>query len=201
MCKKVLLIYILIVVLIVVAGCNQESAMYYSTDTEYSIVENTQHNPDISEEKDVDEYEMIPVYICGAVKNPGVYYMSKGALKADALESAGGFVEAAASDYVNLAETVNSGEKIYFPYEDEVSAGYNVEVVFTDESLEQGKININTATKEELMTLPGVGDKKAEDIIHYREEHGPFQYIEDITNIPGIKEGVYNNIKEHIVVN
>ncbi len=147
--------------------------------------------------------EKIPVHVCGAVNNPGLYYMSADSLKADALSVAGGFAVDAAIDYVNLAEMITYGEKIYFPYSYELEEGYNLNA----QGQGQGDgpanklVNINTATKDELMTLPGIGESKADAIIKYRENNGPFQSTEDITNIPGIKEGVYNNIKEHIVVN
>ena len=147
--------------------------------------------------------ENVPVHVCGAVNSPGLYYMPEDSLKADALSMAGGFTLDAAVDYVNLAEMITYGEKIYFPYSYELEDGYNL----NDQGLGQGDdatsnlVNINTATKDELMTLPGIGESKAEAIIKYRESNGPFQSTEDITNIPGIKEGVYNNIKEHIVVN
>ena len=63
---------------------------------------------------------------------------------------------------------------------------------------DSGKININTATKDEIMTLPGIGESKASDIIRYRDEHGSFKTIEEIMNIQGIKEGVFNKIKDLI---
>ena len=142
--------------------------------------------------------DKIAVYVCGAVVSPGVYYISEDAIKEEALILAGGFADGAATTYVNLAEKVSGGEQIYFPYEDELLESYSP--LTQDEKENQGKININTATVNELMTLPGIGESKANSIIEYREEHGAFQSIEDITNIPGIKEGVYNNIKDYIVV-
>ena len=66
--------------------------------------------------------------------------------------------------------------------------------------LSHGKININRAGREELMTLSGIGESKAEDIITYREENGPFQAIEDLKQIRGIKDGVFNKIKDDITV-
>ncbi|MBE5953388.1 MAG: hypothetical protein E7257_04440 [Lachnospiraceae bacterium] len=148
---------------------------------------------------EVWEDEKIPVYVCGAVISPGVYYVNSTSLKQEALDLAGGFTEDAAIDYINLAETVVSGEKIYFPYAYELQEGYNMQPEQTDNGSSR-YVNINTATKEQLMTLPGIGESKAEAIIKYRDKNGPFQNIQDITNIPGIKEGVYNNIKDHIVV-
>ncbi len=157
-------------------------------------------------EQEYTEYDMsdedtektaVAVYVCGAVVNPGVYYLTAGAIKQDALYAAGGFRDGAAECYVNLAEKVSEGERIYFPYEEELEAEYSP---VSDET-EDGKININTASKEELMTLPGIGESKADSVIEYRETCGGFKDIEEITNIPGIKEGIYNNIKDYIVVN
>lgn len=139
--------------------------------------------------------DKVAVYVCGAVVSPGVYYLPIDAIKQDALEAADGFCEGAATTYVNLAEKIKEGEQIYFPFEEELAGGYSL---LDDEGSD--KININRATKDELMTLPGIGESKAEAIISYREEHGAFQSIEEITSIPGIKEGIYDNIKDYIVV-
>lgn len=142
-----------------------------------------------------DEKECI-VYVCGAVNNPDVYSLPGGAIKKDALMAAGGFTDGAALDYVNLAEGVSDGEKIYFPYEDELADG----IIVAKEDETDGLININTAGSEQLMTLPGIGEKKAQDIIDYREEQGNFKNIEDIKNVNGIKESIYNKIKDKICV-
>jgi competence protein ComEA len=111
------------------------------------------------------------------------------------LKLAGGFSEDAGTDYLNLAETVSDGEKVYVPTVDEL----NVELA-AEEEADSGKININTATKEQLITLPGIGESKADSIIAYRTEHGGFSTIEEIMEIPGIKEAVFSKIKELITV-
>lgn len=148
--------------------------------------------------------ERVAVHVCGAVLYPGVYYLEPGSIRQEALDAAGGFAEDAAVDYVNLAAQISAGEKLYIPYADEVS-GQDLPVPGTDGNVSEtaaasGKVNLNTAAKEELMTLPGIGESKADAIIQYREETGLFQNIEDIMLVPGIKEGTYNNIKEYIVV-
>lgn len=177
-------------------GCRDSDVKYYEDYVEVTNGQNQSEEEDtvgtdICSQSDAGQ-GLVPVYVCGAVYEPGVYYLEESALKEDALGAAGGYDLGAAEDYVNLAEGIVAGEKIYFPYEQELSEGL---------SQNSRKININTATKEELMTLPGIGESKAQAIIKYREEYGPFQNIEDITNISGIKEGVYNNIKEYIIVN
>ncbi len=168
------------------------------------------------------------VHVCGAVVNPGVYYLDSDSLKKDALDAAGGFVDGASLEYINLAQHIKDGEQIYFPFEDEVdllekqsddneafddeafdNEAYNEsdsEAKGATDDLKQssydasGKLNINRANKEELMTLSGIGEAKAGAIISYRDEHGGFKSIEELKNITGIKDGVYNNIKDFITV-
>lgn len=171
-----------------------ESPTVIDSDTETETVTGTEN---------VDE--KIAVHVCGAVKFPGVYYLEQGSIGQDALEAAGGFAEGAAEDYVNLAACITGGEKLYIPYEEEV-AGQDNPGFWSDEAAGEmedasGKVNLNTATREELMTLPGIGSSKADAIVQYRDETGLFHTIEDIMLVPGIKEGTYNNIKEYIVVN
>jgi competence protein ComEA len=144
------------------------------------------------------------VFICGAVVNPGVYEVAAGSRICDVLELAGGFGEDAGTDYLNLAEPVSDGQKVYVPRTDELAEGIGTQ---TQESLDasgaeevSGKININTAAKEVLVTLPGIGEAKADSIIAYRTEHGGFSSIEEIMEIPGIKEAVFSKIKELITV-
>jgi competence protein ComEA len=138
------------------------------------------------------------VYICGAVINPGVYEMDSGSRICDVLEQAGGFSEDASTTYLNLAEFVSDGQKVYVPTQEELT----VELLAEEETAEtgSGKININTASKEVLVTLPGIGESKADSIIAYRTEHGGFSSIEEIMEIPGIKEAVFSKIKELITV-
>lgn len=153
---------------------------------------------------DVGTDEKVAVHVCGAVLYPGVYYLEPGSIRQEALDAAGGFTEEAAVDYVNLAAQISAGEKLYIPYADEVSAqempGSGTDEHVPEAEAASGKVNLNTAEKEELMTLPGIGESKADAIIQYREDAGLFQGIEDIMLVPGIKEGTYNNIKEYIVV-
>lgn len=139
----------------------------------------------------------IQVYVCGAIVSPAVYEMSVTARVVDVVEAAGGFTEDANKIAVNLAKQVSDGEQIYIPSIDEEIA---LPSISSQDNPTGGKININTATLEELMTLPGIGQAKAVSIITYRETSGRFQTIEDIMNIEGIKEGVYQKIKDMITV-
>ena len=152
--------------------------------------------------------EEIYVHICGQVISPGVYCLKKGSRVNDLIELAKGFTEDASIDYVNLAQKLVDGEQIYIPSKKEVlemdisftskitsSTGDNKENEFVQEY-----VNINTADKSKLMTLTGIGEAKAEAIIQYREEHGGFRSIEELKQIEGIKDGVFNKIKDKITV-
>lgn len=162
------------------------------------------------------------VHVCGEVNAPGVYEMEQGDRLFQAIERAGGFTQEAAEGYLNLAQEVVDGMKVVVPSKDWEDSRILTETAqeesgqlrkgsldgfqepglympVTGESA-PGKLNLNTATKEELMTLKGVGQARAEDIIAYRETHGQFQAIEEIMNIPGIKEGAFEKIKEDITV-
>lgn len=161
---------------------------------------------DSFEDAEDDTQKLEAVYVCGAVVHPGVYYLEQGSIVQDALNAAGGFDGDAAEAYVNLAAAITDGEKIYVPYTDEVVGISGAEPAGTVDVADVGnkegnaKVNINTATRDELMTLPGIGGSKADAIIQYRESSGPFRCIEDIMKVNGIKEGTYENIKECVCV-
>lgn len=140
--------------------------------------------------------EPVVVYVAGAVLHPGVYEVGGNKRISDAIEAAGGFKNNAAADYLNLAAQLSDGEKITVPTKKEAKA-LNKE----NDSNESHLVNINTAAKEELMTLPGIGESKADAIIAYRQENGNYRDIEELMQISGIKEGVYSKISEYITVN
>ncbi len=163
------------------------------------------------------------VQLCGAVKAPGVYKISSASRVFEAIELAGGATEEADVDSVNLARPVADEMKIYVPTKEEVENSngdyfweYN-DKTFENEASDSedfynnsdggdsygkddGLININEATKEKLMELPGIGEAKAEAIINYREENGSFNDISDIMNISGIKEAAFDKIKDLIKI-
>ena len=137
----------------------------------------------------------ICVYICGAVHEPGVYELPEGSRVHEALDMAGGMTEEAAAYALNLARIAVDGEQIYVPDAEEIQG----QSILSGSGYEK-KVNINTASMEELMTLTGIGEAKAESIIRYREENGGFQSIEDLMEIGGIKEGVFEKIKDDITI-
>lgn len=141
---------------------------------------------------------VIFVDIKGAVKNPGVYQMKAGDRVKDALEAAGGLTAEADSQKVNLAKRLEDQMVIVVPKvgeeATEIPAG-----VTSKEASKEGKVNINTATVEELKTLKGVGEKKAEAIIEYRKKNGSFQTKEDLMKVRGIGKKLFEAFQERVV--
>lgn len=135
------------------------------------------------------------VYVCGAVQNPGVVEVPEGSRAEQALELAGGMTPEADAFYVNLAEPVQDGQKLYFPTAEEAKT---LETV--TKAKEEGLVNINTASVEELCTLPGIGASKAADIVRYREKNGAFRNKEDIMQVSGIKQNAYDRLCDRITV-
>lgn len=143
------------------------------------------------------EDNAVYIHICGEVKKPGVYTFSLPPRLTEVVESAGGFTKKADRSAVNLAESVADGSQIMIPSKKKGKSAEEKEVQGT---ISEGKVNINTASREELMKLNGIGESKASQIISYRETNGLFKRIDDIMNISGIKEGVFNKIKDYIIV-
>lgn len=141
---------------------------------------------------------VIFVDIKGAVKNPGVYQMKPGDRVKDALEAAGGLTAEADSQKVNLAKRLEDQMVIVVPKvgeeAEEIPAGET-----RKEATKEGKVNINTATVEELKTLKGVGEKKAEAIIEYRKKNGSFKTKEDLMKVRGIGKKLFEAFQERIV--
>ena len=150
------------------------------------------------------------VDVCGAVVNPGVYEMEGDSRIFQAIEAAGGFLPEAATRLVNQAQPVSDGQQIYVPTQEEAEAGdypmpegSSSTVRSSGGSMDEGvsdTVNINTADAAALKTLTGIGDAKAQAILSYREEHGAFSTVEEIMQVPGIKESTFSAIKDKIAV-
>ena len=179
--------------LLLCTGCASQSQVYLSTER----TESTEDILEVQLETESEE-KLLYVYVCGAVRTPGVFSFKEGARVWEAIEAAGGFLEDARTDYWNQAMVLNDGEMIYVPRIDEDVE--DPEVKANSQDSEDGRIDINTASKEQLMELPGIGESKALQILSYREEHGEFSSTEDIMNVPGIKEAMYSKIKDYIRV-
>lgn len=159
-----------------------------------------------------EEAALICVHVCGCVKYPGVYELPEKSRVYEAIEAAGGFTEEGARDFLNLALELEDTMKVEVPGLDQIEqwqqegrlfqaglpAGSLPENGYRDNGA--ALVNLNTASMEELMTLKGIGEARAGDIIRYRQETGGFQVIEDIMNVPGIKEGAFEKIKDRITV-
>lgn len=180
--RKIKIMMLIILLLFGVSACGQEESEQLSLET-------METEEPIEEDGDADD--RIFVYVCGAVLCEGVYEMPSGSRVYEAIQKAGGFADDAAVTSVNQAEVLQDEMQLYIATIEEAEA---------EQIQDDGKVDLNNATKEQLMTLPGVGESKAGLIIQYREEHGKFQTIEDVMNISGIKEGLFGKIKEYIKV-
>lgn len=177
-------------------GCGAEDSVILLSQDQ---IEDNKEEADLviveQDQKTEENVSTVFVYVCGAVVNPQVVELTEGSRAWDALEAAGGFSADAHKEYVNLAEKVTDGQKLYFPTLEEAEA---LEAEAQIKRL--GLVNINTAGPEELMTLPGIGESRAGDIITYREKHGAFEEKEDLQKVPGIKENMYAKLEDKIVV-
>ena len=142
---------------------------------------------------------VIFVDIKGAVKNPGVYQMKVGDRVKDALDAAGGLTDEADSQKVNLAKRLEDQMVIVVSKVGEEGAAAIPAGATSKEAAKEGKVNINTATVEELKTLKGVGEKKAEAIIEYRKKNGSFKTKEDLMKVRGIGKKLFESFEERIV--
>lgn len=158
------------------------------------------------EEQDTGQISETEIYVhvCGCVKKPGVYRLHSGARTQEAVDAAGGFSEKANQTAWNLAEVLQDGMQIYIPSKDEAKEALKEEQSsgkVSSASQREDTVNINTASKEELVALPGIGESRAAAIIACREEKGSFTSIEEVKNVTGIGDGIFNRIKDLITVN
>ena len=143
----------------------------------------------------------IRVYISGAVRQPAVYVLPRGTIIKDALEAAGGALHDADLARVNLALELQDQQQIHVPLDGEVNPPPIISGGVSEGSgVTAGVVNINTASSQELETLPGIGEVTARRIIDHREAHGPFETIEDIQNVPGIGLKTFEAIQDSIGV-
>lgn len=192
--------------LLCLCACSQNTDIYLEEYRENTLTtECTEADPGATEsevEDTTEEEATCYVYICGAVMKPGVYVLPEESRIYEVIREAGGLTADADDTFVNQAERVTDGMMIRIYTKDE-AAELEAEIgdVSADDSQKDSRLNINTASISELMTLPGIGSAKAEAIVSYREAYGDFSSIEDLMNIPGIKEGIFRQLKEHIKVN
>lgn len=184
---------------LVLSGCSRSGEILYFDREEdgNEYAQDTGGDVDRASWKELSEEEpealrQICVHVCGQVRRPGVVMLPEGSRAWEAVEAAGGLSGEAHEAAVNLAAVLQDGEKLYIP-----ALGENL----TDEADTGGLVNINTADSAGLQTLPGIGESRAADILSYREKHGGFQSVEEIMQVPGIKESTYEKIRDQITVN
>lgn len=178
-----------------------------------------QEDAEMTEGMAAESEKLIYVHVCGAVRHPGVYPMAEGTRVYEAVALAGGFLPEADEQWLNQAAVIGDAQKLYV-YSKEETSQMETEPVkegwYGGEKAAQSpgtaddanassaggneQVNLNTASKEKLMTLPGIGEAKAEAILQYRSEHGAFSSAEELLQISGIKEGVFSRIKDRITV-
>ena len=159
--------------------------------------------------------QLVSVYICGEVINPGIYEAPKGVMLNDIIEDAGGLTDEASVNNINFVYQITCNMSIYIPSKAETANGFSGGDIIRQDGVyvwggQQGSgsdagstsisiVNINTATVEELKTLPGIGGVTAQAIVDYRAKN-PFKTVEDIKNVTGIGDSKYNRIKDYICV-
>lgn len=186
--RRIWMIVLIISLCAGLIGCQKKAEETVSLEAA-ELDQSNQHEDENNES--TEDTEHIFVYVCGAVNREGVYELPDGSRVYEAIAMAGGFREDADARNVNQAEVLEDEERIYVPFVGE-------EIPIDDEK--DARININKASKEELMTLPGVGESRAESIIKYREQQGAFQSVEEIMQVSGIKEGLFEKIKDLITI-
>lgn len=180
-----------------------------NSQSESSVTDQTEGGEAGNSERQGDD--LIYVDVKGAVKSPGLYQVQAGDRVLDAIDLAGGLNDQADSKRINLSQRLQDQMVVYVPTLDEEVEAEDLMAITpvlsgdspTAES-SQGdneKININTADASQLQEISGIGEKKAADIIQYRESKGSFQTIEEITEVSGIGDKTFEKIKEQITVN
>jgi len=183
-----------LLLLLMLCGCNDGGLRVHTMNSDTAAVSETssEEEGEVTAETGSTGKDIV-IYVCGAVAKEGIYTLPYGSRAADALEAAGGYGDDAVKGAVNLARILEDGEQLRFPAAGEEAAG-------SEGQPESGRVNINTADSTVLMTLPGIGESRAGDIVSYREKNGPFKKPEDIMKVPGIKEAVWQKIKDRIAV-
>ena len=186
-----------IAAMLCLCGCGTKS--YLQTEETEDVSEAEASQQAEANEADGSETSSAQLYVqvSGAVVCPGVYAFPEGSRVYEAIARAGGLTEDAYDVELNQAQLLTDGQKIYVPVVGEaVTVSQNGSAGLSDD----GRININTATVEELMTLTGIGETRAKSIVAYRDAHGPFAAPEDLQQVSGIGESTYRKIADAITI-
>lgn len=187
------------------AGVNDSGIARDDTDGSIDISQREEYGKTGTD----SEESLIYVYLYGEVNNPGVVACRMDSRVYEIVQLCGGYTTDADVARINPVQRISDGQKIYIPkigeeYSQDMygDSSSHIDSMYSesDNKSANDRININTASKEQLVTLPGIGDSRAGDIISYRSKHGSFKSIEDIKNVPGIKDGAFSKIKDYICV-
>ncbi len=218
------------IIIFIIIGCILSLSIYHflkedKKEKEEPIILEKKEKKEVKSKDSEEEYK---VDIKGEITMPGIYTLKANSRIIDVIELAGGLTEEANTSVINLSKKITD-EMVIIIYSNEQVKDFektkeieklvqekcqqpdenslkndacisNSNETPSSEITNNGKVSINTASKEELMTLPGIGESKAKDIIAYREANGPFKSIEDITKVSGIGENTLAQIKENITV-
>ena len=139
--------------------------------------------------------KMIVIHMAGAVTRPGVYHLPEGSRIYELLEEAGGALDDGDLERINLAQPLVDGQQVFLPLKGEEGYAQTLSSGVTS-----ARVNINAASKEQLESLPGIGAVKAQNIINYRQQNGPFQSIDNLLEVSGIGDKTLEGIREFITV-
>lgn len=152
----------------------------------------------------------VVVYVTGEVRKPGIYALPEGSRLIDVIRSAGGFKDTADPKVMDLAQLVKDGEKFDVPMADEdLTANDFPDLIISDDGLantdttpavDGAILDLNSATKAELESLPGIGPTLAQRILDYRDEYGDFYAVEELAEISGINEALMNELQAYLTV-
>jgi len=148
------------------------------------------------ETKEIVSVKTVIVEIRGAVENPGIYYTEANARITDVIVLAGGLLKDAETTNINMAKKVKDEMKIVIPFKEEKDKKTDD----NNESETTFKVHLNKATIKELVKVPGIGIKIAHDIVIYRETNGDFQSLEELKKVKGIKDKLYDKIKDYFIL-
>lgn len=152
------------------------------------------------EKEDPLEQDQITVDVKGAVKSPGIYDLPVGSRVHDAVQKAGGLTEEADSKSLNLAQKVSDEALVYVPTKGEEAASQQTASGTTPSTSKEKKVNLNKASLEELKQVKGLGGKRAQDIIDYRETNGKFKSVDELKKVSGIGAKTIEKLKDYVTV-
>lgn len=191
-------IIVLIVISIVIILKFQETKSNYTEDENdiLDLLEKEESNLELTSEN-IEEETTYIVDIKGEVNRPGVYEVNTTSRVNDVIQLAGGFTDEADQNFVNLAQKVQDEMVIIIP---KIGEEHQILSGSSNMTIDDSRVNINQASKEELETLPGIGPAKAQAILDFREENGSFKEVEDLLQVNGIGEKTLENLIEYIDV-